>query len=289
VVLLNEGDDQQQQVALAFTFALDGTFLRVNQNTREYAIHRILSADRTDIAEDQATVDRFLASYQQAFTQQDVQLIDELLDPNALMITGEHDDQLDKVDYYRFNRREYIGHVQESVFLEGNSIEISFDSVQAYRDPANPKMVGIYAIQEYQSTVYSDVGYVFFMVSMDGNQPKLVYRNWSSRPFDEYNYHLEPPAQPEFEVDPIAFQINDSPQLFVDGSYTEHVDKIMAVNKLSVPVVAYPTIAPTSFFDQNKPWIIAGASLVAGGVMYGVINSGDGSGIPAPPGRPTFN
>jgi hypothetical protein len=288
IVLKANQERGPEPMALALTFALDGTFLRVSADEREFSAQRILAARLPVTPEKVSRVETYVAQYQQAYQQQRMDQLAGLMVEDAKIVTGRQKDQRNAFDFYSYTKDEYVEYAEEKIFTEGNDIAIHFDSLQVYRDPLNEQQVGIYLWQHYQSSTYSDQGYLFILVDLSERQPQMSYRVWRSAPIRPGSYGLSEPELEamitEYKKPPISFYTDEMVVARFAGS-ARSVGPIRAANQ-----VAFPTISDPSFLEKNRYWIIVGTSVVAGGVVYGMLRTGNNtSGIPVPPGRPAMN
>jgi hypothetical protein len=288
IVLKAHGEQGAEPMALALTFALDGTFLRVSADEREFSAQRILAAGLPVAPKAVSRVEKFVARYQRAYQQQRVDQLSGLIAEDARIITGKEKDQRNAFDFYSYTKAEYVSYAQQQIFTDGNQLTLRFDSLQVYRDPLNEQQVGIYLWQHYQSSTYSDQGYLFMLLDVSESQPQLVYRIWRAEPIRPGSYGLSEPELEamitEYKKPPISFYTDEMVVARLAGS-ARSVGPIRAANQ-----VAFPTISDPSFLEKNRYWIIVGTSVVAGGVVYGMLRTGNNtSGIPVPPGRPAMN
>ncbi|MGM0589961.1 MAG: hypothetical protein ACQETE_16205 [Bacteroidota bacterium] len=288
IVLKANRSESAEPMAIALTFALDGTFLRVSADKREFSAQRILAAEKSVNPEEQSIAGDFLNQYRQAYEQYRTEALRQLLANGAKIVTGKEKTSTSAVDFYSYTEAEYIAYVDENIFIEGNQIRVAFDSMRVYRDPLQEQQVGIYVHQRYESTTYTDQGYLFMLVDLSGSEPQLQYRVWRAEPIRPGSYGLSVPELEtivqEYQQPPISFYSGDIVIAELPSSFGNY-GPVRAVDP-----VAFPTISSPSFLERNRYWIIAGASAVAGGVAYGILQSGSNSpGIPVPPGRPAMD
>jgi hypothetical protein len=288
VVLKANTENGPQPMALALTFALDGTFLRVSADEREFSAQRILAAAIPVNPDELSQVQTFLKNYRRVFRKQQADTLAELVANDAKLITGKQKDQRNAFDFYSYTKEEYVKFASDKIFAEGNEISIRFDSVKVNRDPLNEQQVGIYAYQTYESTTYSDRGYLFLLVDLSGKRPQLQFRVWRAEPIRPGDYGM---SEPELEA--IVREYQEPPVDFYSGEIAVATLPYSALTIKpirGVDPVAFPGISRPSFLQRHRYWLIAGASAIAGGVAYGILSNGsDTPGIPGPPGRPAFN
>ncbi|MGM0589964.1 MAG: hypothetical protein ACQETE_16220 [Bacteroidota bacterium] len=288
IVLKADGEQGAEPMALALTFALDGTFLRVSADEREFSAQRILAADMPVNPDERNRVEGYLAQYRQAYQKKRFDQLSELIDETAKIVTGKQKDQRNAFDFYSYTKDEYVTYAVEKIFTDGNDISLRFDSMQVYRDPLNEQQLGIYLFQDYQSTTYSDQGYLFLLVDLSTDQPQLQFRVWRATPIRPGEYGLSEPELKKivekYQQPPISFYSGE-----IAGAALPHSSPSYGPVRY-VDAVAFPTISQPSFLERNRYWIIAGAATIAGGLAYGLLQpEGSTPGIPGPPGQPAMN
>ena len=118
----------------------------------------------------------------------DIGKIEQFFSDDALIITGKvsrADATMeiiphDRVSYMRQTKSEYIERLS-AIFNRNERIEVHFTemSIKQHPNPAYSQYYGVQVKQEWQSSSYSDTGYVFMLWDFtDENNPIIHVRTW---------------------------------------------------------------------------------------------------------------
>ncbi len=129
-------------------------------------------------------VERFRTSY----NQRDLKFLNQVFSDDALIITGsivkpkKMTDglslSLPHVKYTKQNKQEYLAKLKRT-FNTVRYINVEFDDVQIKRHGANPDIYGVRVVQNWNTSTYSDEGYVFMVWDFtDPDQPQIHVRTW---------------------------------------------------------------------------------------------------------------
>lgn len=130
----------------------------------------------------------FLEIFRTAFNQKDIDFIDQVFSDEALIIvgrvieaTGESSPYEQQVEFLRFNKEEYISRLAR-VFQANAWIDVGFEDVQIFRHRRHPHMYGVSVVQYYNSSIYSDVGYLFLLTDFSTPDKPLIHvRTWQPK------------------------------------------------------------------------------------------------------------
>lgn len=131
-----------------------------------------------------------------AYNQKDIDFINQIFSDDALIITGtvisakpmedRYAEKL-KVVYKKQNKEQYIANLKKA-FLRNKWIDVKFSDIPENRDlgcsgitqsNVNPKCFGVRLRQEWRSSNYSDVGYLFLLWDFtDEDKPVIHVRTW---------------------------------------------------------------------------------------------------------------
>lgn len=131
-----------------------------------------------------------------AYNQKDIDFINQIFSDNALIITGtvvsvkpmedRYASKL-KVVYKKQNKEQYIANLKKA-FLRNKWIDVKFSDIPENKNlgcagitqsKVNPNMFGVRLLQEWRSSNYSDVGYLFLLWDFtDENKPVIHVRTW---------------------------------------------------------------------------------------------------------------
>ena len=136
--------------------------------------------------------------FRTAYNQKDIATIEQYFSDDALIITGnvvsvrKNDDSgamTQKVLYTKQNKQEYIINLKRA-FLRNKWIDVKFSEIGEHgetggcggitRSIVNKNIYGVRLRQEWNSSNYSDVGYLFLLWEFpeDGSDPIIHVRTW---------------------------------------------------------------------------------------------------------------
>ncbi|MDE6551456.1 MAG: nuclear transport factor 2 family protein [Muribaculaceae bacterium] len=130
-------------------------------------------------------VERFRTSY----NQRDLNFLNQVFSDDALIITGnvvkpraKKTDgltlTLPQVKYTKQNKQQYLSKLQ-GIFKNVRYINVEFDDVQIRRHGANPDIYGVRVVQNWNTSSYSDEGYVFMVWDFtEPDRPQIHVRAW---------------------------------------------------------------------------------------------------------------
>lgn len=136
-------------------------------------------------------VERFRTSY----NQKDMQFLNQVFSEDALIITGKvvaprkTEDALSlslpTVKYSKQNKQEYLSNLKR-VFQNNRYINVNFDDVIIKRHSTNPNFYGVRVVQQWNTSKYSDEGYVFMLWDFTNpNAPEIHVRTWQPMYLDQ--------------------------------------------------------------------------------------------------------
>lgn len=136
-------------------------------------------------------VERFRTSY----NQRDLKFLDQVFSDDALIITGKvvtpkkvtdgRSLSLPHVVYDKQNKQQYLAKLKR-IFNTVRYINVEFDDVQIKRHGANPDIYGVRVVQDWNTSNYSDEGYVFMVWDFtDPDRPQIHVRAWQPMYMDQ--------------------------------------------------------------------------------------------------------
>jgi len=162
------------------SFAID------NNSINDILKHR----DAFGTINDKYTLIRFLETYKTAYSLKRLDYIESIFSNDALIIVGTvlkrkgSAESMMKsigdyaIKYQRLTKREYINRLK-TVFKRNEYINLDFDELNVKKVNGKNKIYGIQIAQNYNSSSYSDFGYLFLMIDMnDSLKPTIYVRTW---------------------------------------------------------------------------------------------------------------
>lgn len=146
---------------------------------------------------------QFLEIFRTAYNRKDLAYLEKAYSEDALIIVGkvirkaenssrriglEHSTlSPEKIRLVRLSKKQYIHGLREA-FKINAFVKVSFDSVGVRRHPERPRVYGITLKQRWNSSTYSDEGYLFLMIDFrDEAQPLVHVRAWQPQPFEDHS------------------------------------------------------------------------------------------------------
>lgn len=168
----------------------DYTFMDKAQLTERFYSDKL--SDRAQWLE----IANFVEHYRTAYNKKDIGFIENVFSNDALIITGkvikraeglEVQPNVDEVVYTQQTKTQYITNLKK-VFQSNRYINVRFDDVAIYKHPnasKYPDVYGVLVTQTWESSNYSDIGYVFMLWDFSGIDPVIRVRTWQPKFVDE--------------------------------------------------------------------------------------------------------
>jgi len=131
---------------------------------------------------------KFVEDFRSYYDEKDLEALRNVYSDDALIITGKvihrrnlgHDQAQMKLEivYSKQNKEQYLSSLQR-VFQNNKFIRVQFDSISVRRHPAKAGFYAVTLHQKWQSSNYSDDGYVFLLWEFkEGASPVVHVRTW---------------------------------------------------------------------------------------------------------------
>ncbi len=133
----------------------------------------------------------FVENFRTAYNRKDIVFLKDVFSEDALIITGKvikviamdgdyisQNIPREKIIYYRQTKSEYLTKMQK-IFAANSYINIKFEEVEVVQHKLYPEIYGVTVKQHWNTSKYSDVGYVFLMIDFkDDENPIIHVRTW---------------------------------------------------------------------------------------------------------------
>ena len=152
--------------------------------------HRLLSdgVSVTDIKR-RAFILEFIENFRTAYNRKDIKFLEEVYGEDALIITGkviqtkpsEISSTISgrRIEYKVSRKTEYLQAVKDKIFTKNNYVNIIFEEINISRDKGYDYMYGVTLKQYWNTTNYSDVGYLFLMIDFKNESKPIIHvRTW---------------------------------------------------------------------------------------------------------------
>ena len=195
-VLAADDDNCEQELVICFT--QDGQIDNLMIALEEHRYLDVINAQISvkDFHRRQAIID-FVENFRTAYNRKDIDYINNVFSDNALIITGKVV-KIDKkkqdltsqslnneqIQYQKSTKEEYINNLKKC-FKNNSYINLIFDEIEVMRHPKRDDIFGVTLKQHWNSSNYSDVGYLFLMINFEDElNPSIQVRTWQP---DKYN------------------------------------------------------------------------------------------------------
>lgn len=154
---------------------------------------------------------KYCDRFRTAYNTKNMKFLRQVFSDDALIITGsvvgekkkEIPDPLPSIRYKKQNKEEYLKNLQKA-FDKNKWIDVRFTEIGSHgdgdpgmavtRSTENPNIYGVRLRQEWHSSTYSDVGYIFLLWDFtDEEKPVIHIRTWQPQ-------YLGPNQTPEDEL-----------------------------------------------------------------------------------------
>lgn len=127
----------------------------------------------------------FVEEFRTSYNRKDIDFLNTVFSDQALIIvgrviqsTGERSAYENQVEFLQFNKEEYIERLRH-LFRINEWIEVGFEEVEITRHPRFDEIYGVSLTQYYNSSIYSDVGYLFLLIDFKlPEEPMIHVRTW---------------------------------------------------------------------------------------------------------------
>ena len=197
-ITLLAADDENCEQELVICYNQQGQIDNIMIALEEYRYLDVINAQISvkDFHRRQAIID-FVENFRTAYNRKDIDYINNVFSDNALIITGKVV-KIDKkkqdltaqslnneqIQYQKSTKEEYINNLKKC-FKNNSYINLIFDDIEVMRHPKRDDIFGVTLKQHWNSSNYSDVGYLFLMINFeDEMNPCIQVRTWQP---DKYN------------------------------------------------------------------------------------------------------
>ena len=195
-VLAADDDNCEQELVICFNEngQIDNIMIALEEHRYLDVINAQISVK--DFHRRQAIID-FVENFRTVYNRKDIDYINNVFSDNALIITGKVV-KIDKkkqdltaqslnneqIQYQKSTKEEYINNLKKC-FKNNSYINLIFDDIEVMRHPKRDDIFGVTLKQHWNSSNYSDVGYLFLMINFEDElNPSIQVRTWQP---DKYN------------------------------------------------------------------------------------------------------
>lgn len=180
------GNDVYQELVIDMNAS--GAITLVNIAIGAHLYRKIMGdgSQVTDTRQKQMILD-YVEQFRTSYNRKDMEFLEMIFSEDALIITGKvvKKNGRDRaavmksgIEYKKQTKAEYLSNLQR-VFNRNDYIKVNFDDVEVTKHPSIEGYYGVLVKQGYESTTYSDDGYVFMLWDFrDEDHPQIHVRTW---------------------------------------------------------------------------------------------------------------
>ena len=175
-----------------------GKITRINLAIKNNLYRQVMrnGSEVTDLRHRQMILD-YVEQFRTAYNRKDIDFLEKVFSEDALIITGkvvkvkkgDHAAVLKdnrQIVYTQLKKREYIERLRTRVFPAAKYIRVDFSDIRVSKHPSIDGYYGVMLKQGYQSSIYSDEGYLFMIWDFrDEANPQIHVRTWQPYWMDE--------------------------------------------------------------------------------------------------------
>ena len=174
---------------LAISFAPDGLITGVNMTMENNSYQDIIN-NGMDVTDTRRRLEilKFVEDFRSYYDEKDLEALRNIYSEDALIITGKvvqrknlGSDQArmkPEIEYSKLNKEQYMSRLA-TTFRSNKFIKVKFDDITVRRHGAKEGFYAVTLRQDWQSSNYSDNGYVFLLWEFkEGRSPVVHVRTW---------------------------------------------------------------------------------------------------------------
>ncbi len=124
----------------------------------------------------------FVENFRTAYNRKDIDFLENVFSDNALIIVGRRVKKTDGSgyvnDFITMNKKQYLNRLKK-VFAKNEYVNVKFENLKLVQHNKYPYLYGVTVKQKWNSSSYSDEGYVFLLIDLrDENNPIIHVRTW---------------------------------------------------------------------------------------------------------------
>jgi len=209
-LFIKEADSTNQYQEAVINFDSKGKIVDLRIGLEEQQVIRIL---KINISEKEyrrrQIILNFIESYRTAYNRKDIDFLNKIFSVDALVVkiklpidvvvynvpyekiintkliipdTAKGKSQkvsYETIRYMKLTKSGYLSSLRKYVFEKNNYINIRFDEIEIDQHPKYSEIYGVTLKQIWNTTYYSDAGYLFLMIDFtDEEKPIILVRTW---------------------------------------------------------------------------------------------------------------
>ena len=195
---LKDVPEDEAYKEIAVNFNKKGEIIDIYFTVGYHNYMEILNAEGNEVQDlrNRNVILDFVENFRTAYNRKDMNFLEKVYSNDALIITGkvvkvkEKSDSYfqslstEKIEYQVKTKKEYLSALA-NVFKNNSKINIDFEEIEVVRHPRYEEIYGVTLKQYWNTSNYSDVGYLFLMIDFrDADNPQIHVRTWQP---EKYN------------------------------------------------------------------------------------------------------
>lgn len=164
---------------------ISSVYFSVENNTYKQIMEK--GVQLNDVARRMEILD-YVERFRTSYNQKDIAFLNQVFSDDALIITGKVIESkkmsdclsisFPQITYTKQSKQQYLSNLQR-IFNNVRYINVKFDDVQIKRHGVNPNIYGVKVVQHWNTSNYSDEGYVFMVWDFTNpDRPQIHVRTW---------------------------------------------------------------------------------------------------------------
>lgn len=181
----DESKQEYQEVVMDFSKAglLESFYLTIGMN-----MYSQVMANKTEVSDVRRRMEilDYVEHFRTSYNQKDMNFLRQVFSNDALIITGrvikvQKSDVFpggNKIIYTKQTKQQYLANLARA-FKTNKYIKVNFDDIKVVAHPTKANVYGVTVHQTWNSSRYSDEGYVFMIWDFTNeDEPKIHVRTW---------------------------------------------------------------------------------------------------------------
>jgi hypothetical protein len=143
----------------------------------------------------------YLEHFRTAYNRKDAEYLRQQFSDEALIIVGSRvrsasneiqrkryqlKQNSDEYKLTKLSKSEYIDHLEQKIFKLNANLDVQFKDIKILSHPDYPEIYGVNLYQEWNSSTYSDTGYLYIIIDFENDsQPLIHVRAWQKDLFED--------------------------------------------------------------------------------------------------------
>jgi len=198
---LKDAPEDEAYKEIAINFNKKGEIIDIYFTVGYHNYMEILNSEGNEVQDlrNRNIILDFVENFRTAYNRKDLSFLQKVYSNDALIITGkvvrvkEKSDSYfqnlskEKIEYQVKTKKEYLSALA-NVFKNNSRINIDFEEIEVVRHPRYEEIYGVTLKQYWNTSSYSDVGYLFLMIDFrDADNPQIHVRTWQPEKYNGKN------------------------------------------------------------------------------------------------------